>query len=161
MLPLWFWLLLWVFSTYWLVRVVGKPIVEASRAQHLAAEAEAREAAEKAAAPVEEGTGLTPLWIHLEGLTLGLAGTDVEALYGTPELVEQPSEETARWRYPMTAEGEDGQPVTGTLVLEFEHGKLAGKAFEQLESPEHAVLPSETEAPDEASVPESEAVAAL
>ncbi|MBO9542763.1 hypothetical protein J7643_19420 [bacterium] len=161
MLPLWFWLMLWVVSTYWLVRVVGKPIIEAGRAQRLAAEAAAQEAAAQAAPSADEGTGLTPLWIHLEGLTLGLQGADVEALYGTPELVEQPTEETERWRYPMTAEGEDGQPVTGTLVLEFERGKLTGKAFEQIDSPEQAVLPSETEAPDEASVPESEAVAAL
>lgn len=158
MLPLWFWVILWALSAYGLVRIVGKPIAEAARAQRVAEreaaqEAEQAEAAEQALAVASEAPGLTPLWIHLEGLTLGIPVADIQELYGAPQLVEQPSFEAERWHYPMSAEGEDGQPVSGTLVLEFERGHLTRKAFEQ-EAPA-----SETEASLEASVPQSDSTA--
>lgn len=150
MLPLWFWVMLWVISAYWLVRVVGKPIAESARLQRAAAlAAEEAEAAARAAEQASS-SGLTPLWIHLEGLTLGLLGPEVEALYGPPAQVEHPSENTVRWRYPLEAEGEGGQPLAGTLVLEFEDARLSRKDFE----PDAPAPASETEASNEASVQE-------
>ncbi|HEY9899645.1 MAG TPA: hypothetical protein V6D00_10730 [Pantanalinema sp.] len=151
MLSLWFWVLLWAVSTYWLVRVVGKPITEATRAKRAAAqEAAEAQAAEQALLEASAAPGRPPLARPLEELALGIPVADILERHGAPHRIEEPSDGTARWYYPMSVEGEDGSPVSGILVLDLEGGLLTGKTFEPQDGP------SETEASVEASVPESE-----
>lgn len=156
MLSLWFWVLLWLGSAYLLVRVVGKPIIEATRAQRAAEhEAAMAQAAAEAEAEAEllrakELADLPPLWLLLEGLTPGLAAAELEERFGVPQDVELLGDEAERWRVPMRVEGEDGAPVSGLLLLDLQGGQLTSATFEPQDPP------SDTEASVEASVSEAE-----
>jgi len=72
--------------------------------------------------------------IDLESLTLGLAATEVQSLYGPPGHLSKVGEDGEQWRYHLNAMDEQGNGVEGVLVLEFQRGHLVRKALEENEA---------------------------
>lgn len=69
--------------------------------------------------------------ISLESLTLGLATDELMEKYGPPGHLSKVGVDGEQWRYPLGANDEQGNPLDGVLVLEFQRGRLVSKAFEQ------------------------------